>query len=70
MKNVINVKLVEMNYGKRRTRNFTILDFLAILYGSMIVMGKYVVDMAPIDLASLSSIMLSCSTPMFFLSKL
>ncbi len=37
VKNVINVKLVEINYGKRRTRNFIILDFVAILYGSMIV---------------------------------
>jgi hypothetical protein len=67
---LINVKLVEMNCGKRRTRNFIILNVLAILYGSMIVVGKYVVDMAPINLASLSSIMLSCSTLVYFLSKL
>jgi hypothetical protein len=63
----INVKLVEMNCGKRSTRNFIILNFLAIFYGSMTVLGKYVVNMAPIDLASLSSIMLSCSTLVYFL---
>ncbi len=66
VKNVINVKLMEMNCGKGRTINFIILDFLTILYGSMIVVGKYVVDMAPIDLASLRS----CSTLVFFLPKL
>jgi hypothetical protein len=70
VKNVINVKLVEINYGKRRTRNFIILYFLAILYGSMIVVGKYVVDMAPIDLASLSSTLILCSTLVFVLSKI
>jgi hypothetical protein len=65
VKNVINNKLVEMNCGKRRTMNFIILDFLAILYGSMIVVGKYVIDMAPIDLANLSSVILLCSTLIF-----
>jgi hypothetical protein len=55
---------------EEKDNNFIILDFLAILYGSMIVMGKYVVGMALIDLASLSSTMLSCSTLVFFLPKL
>ncbi len=55
---------------EKKVINFIILDFLAILFGSIIVVGKYVVDMALIDLASLSSIMLSCSTLVYFLPKL